>query len=333
MANAVRFKSVSVPRQKGEVARFKVIQGPDYGAIYVILSSPASIGRGEDNDIVISDLKSSRNHAELFANQAGWFVKDKGSANGILVNGKASRESAIKINDTVTLGETTLEFTTSDVGTMMLVAPPRTMEQAQADLKQKNSIINNAANIFQKESTKTIGASTSSGNSNNRIKLYAIVGVLLLGFFLLPEKKQKTVKNKNQDQSLDISSVDLGSFLPNSEVNRASDTLFKDGLREYFQGNFNRARTQFETVLQISPGHPLATLYLNNCDQAIKDEVKLHLEYGKKSLDSGKLREARAHYERIKRLLYKAESDPQFVEANAQLEVIKKKLKGDSKDP
>ena len=48
MPNAVRFKQLSLERQKGELARFKVVQGPDYGAIYVITGTKALIGRGEE---------------------------------------------------------------------------------------------------------------------------------------------------------------------------------------------------------------------------------------------------------------------------------------------
>src|SRR4051794_5511213 len=109
MGNAVRFKQTNVPRQQGEQARLKVVQGPDYGAIYVLVAGRATIGRGEDNDVLISDLKASRLHAEFTLTQVGWLVRDKGSANGIMFNGKATREAKLKTGDTITLGETTLE--------------------------------------------------------------------------------------------------------------------------------------------------------------------------------------------------------------------------------
>ena len=49
MATAVRFKQIMTPRQPGEFARLKVLQGPDTGAVYVIFGAKALIGRGGRN--------------------------------------------------------------------------------------------------------------------------------------------------------------------------------------------------------------------------------------------------------------------------------------------
>ena len=107
-ATAQKFRHTSVPRQAGERARLKVVQGPDAGAIYVVNGTRATIGRGEDCDVVVSDLKASRSHAEL--NLAGnqWSLKDLGSANGVVLNGKSMRAGALKANDVFVVGETTL---------------------------------------------------------------------------------------------------------------------------------------------------------------------------------------------------------------------------------
>src|SRR4051794_15084288 len=107
MANAQKFRQTNVPRQQGEQARLKTVQGPDYGSTFVITGSKASIGRGEECDIMISDLKASRKHAEFSAVPGGWQVRDLGSANGILHNGKVIRSGTVRSGDTLTLGETT----------------------------------------------------------------------------------------------------------------------------------------------------------------------------------------------------------------------------------
>jgi pSer/pThr/pTyr-binding forkhead associated (FHA) protein len=336
MANALRFKHTNAPRQSGELARLKVIQGPDFGAVYVLTGPKVSIGRGEENDIVISDLKASRNHAEVFTTTAGWMIKDKGSSNGILFNGKATREAKLKINDTVTMGETTLEFTTSEVGTMMLVAPPRTMAQVQAEQKllqerQEKMGAMGLAGLFGAGSASSPGPPQAGGGLFKNKRALAIIGVGVVLFFVLgDENKPAKPAGKKQDSD---AARDLAAYLPNNpEVGKASETLFKDGLREYFLGNYNRARTQFETVLQISPGHAMATLYLENCDLAVKNEVKVHLEYGKKSSGSGKLRDARAHYERVMRLLHKDQTNPAYIEAKEQFEKVLKEIRGEVKD-
>ncbi len=46
-----------------------------------------TLGRAPGNRIVIHDERASRQHAEIFTTDAGWFVRDLGSRNGTLVEG------------------------------------------------------------------------------------------------------------------------------------------------------------------------------------------------------------------------------------------------------
>ncbi len=322
MPNAIRFKQTQVSRQNGELARLKVVQGPDYGAVYVICGARATIGRGEENDIIISDLKASRVHAELKATSLGWRIKDLKSANGILLNGASTQEASLKINDRFTVGETTLEFITSEVGTMMLVAPPRSMDQLQVDQRRLDNPLKIPKALSGLNSTQN-----SSGSNENNLKKILVLGVLgvFLYLFLGDTDRPRSLPIK---KSVDHSK-DLASFLPQLEKNKTAEIFFKDGFREYLAGNYSRARTQFETVLQISPGNTLATLYLENCNNSLNSAVKNHLENGKKSYQAGRLREAKAHFEGAMRLLYRDQSSPSYVEAKDQFEKTLKEMKGE----
>lgn len=332
MAHALRFKQASVERQKSELARFKVIQGPDFGVIYVVTGPKAFIGRGEENDIVLSDLKASRIHAEVYAVAGGWMIKDKGSANGILHNGQATREAKLSINDTVTIGGTTLEFATSDVGTQMLVAPPRSMaqvaieQQHHAEHKNRLSRFGLGA-IFSGGPSGAPGDAAKAKSADSVKKLAGVVVVLGVAFFMFgnDEKPIKPAVKKSPDAR------NLAAFLPEAPYNREVDMLFKDGLREYFLGNYSRARTQFETVLQISPGHPLSTLYLENVNKAVDSEVKIHLDYGRKAFKAGKLHDSKAHFLKVMRLLNKDRNNPSFIEAKEQYEKVVKVASGEDK--
>ncbi len=128
MRTALRFQSISTPRQVGETARLKVVRGPDQGALFVLIGLRASIGRGTEADVQLSDPKTSRKHAELALGTDGrWTVQDLGSANGILVNDlPPAGPSAMRSGDFLSLGETTFEFGASAIETTrMLMAPPR----------------------------------------------------------------------------------------------------------------------------------------------------------------------------------------------------------------
>ncbi|WP_344615650.1 FHA domain-containing protein [Dactylosporangium salmoneum] len=63
------------------------------------------LGRGTDNDIVLTDLRSSRNHAELRRTAAGAFeVVDLGSRNGTFHNGKQIARADMTPGDLISIG-------------------------------------------------------------------------------------------------------------------------------------------------------------------------------------------------------------------------------------
>lgn len=73
--------------------------------------APVRIGRGPENDIAIADPSVSRHHATLEVTPDGYVIRDLGSRNGVLVNGKRIEGSAtIGIRDEILLGDVTLRL-------------------------------------------------------------------------------------------------------------------------------------------------------------------------------------------------------------------------------
>jgi hypothetical protein len=250
-------------------------------------------------------------------------VRDLGSANGILHNGKVTRSANVRTGDTVTFGETTLEFMGSESATMMLVAPPSDLGRLQA---------NQAAFEAQRQKVRTFGASgprpAAAGGDNKRALLYggAALGLAALFYFGDSGPVAKARKAKKPG----LYAEDLSKYLPptDTSMSKPVEQFFKTGFREYMAGNYLRAKAQFQTVLQMTPGHPLATIYLENCDKRIEHEVSFHLERGKKSLAASKLRDAKGHYEATLRILFQDQSNPAFKEAQDQLDKVMKELNG-----
>ncbi len=337
MAMAVRFARMNVPLQSGELARLKVSQGPDAGAVYVIKGNAVSIGRGEDADVMISDLKSSRNHASIVRTAEGWEVRDIGSANGILVNGHSVQKAALKLGDLLTIGETVLEFMTSGVGSKMLMAPPKNValveaQESNLDKRRKKVLaLGNLTESIQKPVPSTGKKDKSS--SLSKILLVLVAGAalwLFLGDADTKNKTKKVVKDKTEEEIR----RDLASYLPekmnkSDPASRTIDSFYRLGFREYREGNYIRAKKQFETVLQIDPDHYLARLYLENSENSINEAVEFHIEQGKRNLDMGKLRAAQGHYESVLRLLFKDKDNPKYKEAKDQLEKVEE-MKGNS---
>ncbi len=346
MTFAIRFRqTLPVPRQSGEHARLKVVAGPDAGAVYVLTGPRVVIGRGEDTDVKLGDLKASRRHAELFRTPKGWMIRDLGSSNGITHRGEEKRETMLQGVDTLSLGETVFEFVDAGIPDQQLVAAPK----SHLDLLKAESALEQ-----QRDRVRALGRAPKAGSVASSPKqrmqmpksgprallvpaMLGLLGYLYFGLDSSEDQKKadaqkKAAAKKSAAPAAPTPNRDLASFYgsiqDSPEASRQADSFFKSGFREFREKNYLRARMNFENVLQVSPGHQLARVYLSKSTQAIDEQVVSHLELGKRSLDSGKLRSAKGHFESVMRLLHRDPSHPRYEEARLQLEKTQSALKG-----
>lgn len=85
------------PTEDGEVA-------------YAITTTAYRIGRHSSNDLPISDPSVSRQHAEIRRRGSGFTISDLNSMNGVFVNNKQQKHSALEDNDAVELGDVAFRF-------------------------------------------------------------------------------------------------------------------------------------------------------------------------------------------------------------------------------
>jgi adenylate cyclase len=69
-----------------------------------------TIGRSNDNSLVLSDKSVSRHHAEIKKTKEGYRLTDLGSYNGTKVNEKLTQSVLLKDNDKIKIGLTSLTF-------------------------------------------------------------------------------------------------------------------------------------------------------------------------------------------------------------------------------
>lgn len=115
-----------------------------------------TIGRAPSNVIVLKDDRCSRTHAEIFFNedQDAWFIRDKHSRNGTLVNGRklsADAEIRLSSNDELIFGRSHLMFlhelrdmpsNGSSVSRFPIVPPPLPIQ------KSDNSSVFGNSHVF-----------------------------------------------------------------------------------------------------------------------------------------------------------------------------------------
>ena len=71
---------------------------------------PWSVGRSQENDIVINDPNVSRRHAKISRADNGFVVEDLGSTNGTLLDGAPIDRERIEGGDELTFGQSTARF-------------------------------------------------------------------------------------------------------------------------------------------------------------------------------------------------------------------------------
>jgi pSer/pThr/pTyr-binding forkhead associated (FHA) protein len=80
-------------------------------ARYALCKDVVTVGRADDNDVVLKDPRVSRKHAELVRGELRYRVRDLGSRNGTFVNGTRVLESCeVTTGDQLSFGGVHLRF-------------------------------------------------------------------------------------------------------------------------------------------------------------------------------------------------------------------------------
>jgi hypothetical protein len=74
---------------------------------------PFFIGRAETADLRVESVEVSREHAEIVERNGFWLIRDLGSTNGTLVNGKPIKETLLADGDILKVAESELVFIAS----------------------------------------------------------------------------------------------------------------------------------------------------------------------------------------------------------------------------
>jgi pSer/pThr/pTyr-binding forkhead associated (FHA) protein len=91
--------------------RLVVVVGPTPGAEYPLDRGHFTVGRAEDANVSINHSSVSRFHAEIFSLGSGRYeIIDKGSANGIRINGYEVKRGLLEPGDALELGDVRLRF-------------------------------------------------------------------------------------------------------------------------------------------------------------------------------------------------------------------------------
>lgn len=98
-------------KTKAHRSRLVIETGEQVGMIFPLKGPQITIGRGPDNQIQIIDPRMSRNHTILMLKDDGWYLRDRGSKNGTLLNAQfVENEARLAVGDRIQIGETVFVF-------------------------------------------------------------------------------------------------------------------------------------------------------------------------------------------------------------------------------
>mgnify|MGYP000529206600 CR=1 FL=1 len=90
--------------------KLTVVSGPNRGSSFPLKDGDSTIGRQDDNVIVLKSSKISRIHCILKVTDDGVILEDQGSANGTFVNGIMIKAKSLQPGDKFSVGEYVLEI-------------------------------------------------------------------------------------------------------------------------------------------------------------------------------------------------------------------------------
>jgi len=103
-------RPIAPPEQLGMFALLQIVGGMAIGQVVEFPEGEYTIGRHVDSSFLIDDRSVSRSHASLSVTPLGVTLSDKGSANGLIINGRDVQSVAIAETTEVVLGDITVRI-------------------------------------------------------------------------------------------------------------------------------------------------------------------------------------------------------------------------------
>ncbi|MHC4714082.1 MAG: FHA domain-containing protein, partial [Planctomycetota bacterium] len=96
------------------IPRLRILNGDVLGESFDLAGPSATVGRAEDNDIVLDDDRVSRHHFRIRFEKGGPLLEDLGSSNGTYVNDLPVTARRLFDGDEIRLGNHRLSFAFSE---------------------------------------------------------------------------------------------------------------------------------------------------------------------------------------------------------------------------
>lgn len=306
------------PSAAGTHYRFLCMTGPSKGRAYYLIGKRIVIGRGENADIQIVDVKISREHAELSFSDNGYTITDIGAQNGIIVNDTRVKQKKLADAEKVVIGQTVFKYNIIEVSA----------EKSPSDKTSRIKIkLKSSSGDGDIHSTKKMDEPLKKGKS----KVLILGGTLCVALYLFMGENEPVKKAKSRDVNA-ISDFDNPIIAPrkisqdDSESKKKLDSYIHSGRREFSEGNYFRAMEDFRLALLLSPSNGHASFYLAKAKQRLDEDIEKNFLKGKQEYESKKLLAAIVSYCGVVQLIQNYPSDERYKNAMLKISAIESEL-------
>ncbi len=303
----VTYKNFGAPKENGEYYRLLCMTGRARGEVYILKGKRIVLGRSEEVDITVYDVKCSREHAEITNVGDEYILTDLGSQNGVFINDLKVAQYSLKEGDRIVIGKTVYKFGRIEV------AKKNEGIELLHDEKEVKKV------DPKKEETK---------------KKKIILGIFLLSIVYImfsdEEKvveKRKKYRAKPQEITDDFSKIlAKKNKEEDRQLERKLNVIFQRGLREAREGNYFRAISEFNLALILSPNNSRALHYKQKSTQLLDKEINDLFVQGRRYFDSLRFSTAAGSYCSIIRLIQNFPEDPRYKTAESNIREIERIL-------
>lgn len=302
----------------------ETMEGENQGDIYSLGREKITLGRQEDNDIVLKSDSVSRHHAEIERQENGQYVvRDLGSKNGIVVNGHVAESHILALGDILQVGIFVFRFNGFPASQEPAVVSGGELARAPLGLlksRKRLFIYGGVALLLvwllsmQKSTSpeKEVASSKSLPESNWE-------GAINIEEPKFDEKGRAPTVAGLEDPTLTRAEQSLEERPWSNSGLREAEVYFRQGQKEYLNKNYHRAIENFQSSLTFYKDHQLARYYLRLSVFEAEKEAAENMDMGIRYFQSLQYSRAIYHFEQAKLLM---NHKPTLMEADLAKKLI-----------
>ena len=301
----------------------KIVRGAEKGTIFDIQSEQVTVGRSQENDIVLAkDPKVSRQHAEIDLSDIKIRIRDISERNFIYIDNERCKFGILAHGSRLKIGQTEFEFSIEEgQGLAVVEAPVQKPHLAavpslavEAPKVPTPMAVPSAPQMTPPavpptfpqapptpppvQPTNSKGGARNNGSRKNFYIIVGVVGMLLV--YLLsssPKKQEEELEIRSSEEILkdnEASRMRRNAVVEarqksgqNSRQYDEAQSAYLRCFRDYRQGQYSRAIQHCRAALAIYSRHTLAQRYLQLSRRRLDEKIQHMLRQGRKFHEKG----------------------------------------------